>query len=88
MWVLKLCNACLRALSSLPEASSAAQVHRDRRVIEASGCVRRVISLEAVLVIPLLPLLWDESSHLIVVSSPEDLINGLLRYDTVDSSFL
>ena len=78
MRVLKLRNACLRALSSLPEASSVAQVYRDRHVVEALGCVRRIISLEAVLVGPLLPLLWDGSSHLIIVSFPEDLIDGLL----------
>ena len=88
LWVLKLHDACLRVLSFLPEASSAAQVHRDRCVVEASGCIRRIISLKVVLVIPLLPLLWDESSHLIIVSSPEDLINGFLRYNAVDSSFL
>ena len=44
--------------------------------------------MEAVLIIPLLSLFWDESSHLVVVSFPEDLIYGLLGYDTIDGSFL
>ena len=47
-----------------------------------------IIALKAVLIIPLLSLFWDESSHLIVVSFPEDLVYGFLGYDTVDRSFL
>jgi hypothetical protein len=42
--------------------------------------------LEAVLIIPLLSLFWDESSHLIIVSSSEDLIDGFLGYDAIDGS--
>ena len=42
--------------------------------------------MEAVLIVPLLSLLWDESPHLIVVSFSEDLVYGLLGYDTVNSS--
>ena len=85
---MELCYACLCALSSLPEASGAAQIHGDWSVIKTAGCIGRIISLEAVLIVPLLSLLWDESSHLIVVSPPEDLINGFLRYYAVDGSFL
>ena len=44
--------------------------------------------MEAVLIVPLLSLFWNESPHLIVVSSPEDLVYGFLGYDTVDSSLL
>ena len=76
-----MCYACLRALSSLSKASSATQVHRDWGVVEASGGIRGVIALEAVLVILLLSLFWDESAHLVVVSLSEDLVYGLLRND-------
>ena len=49
---------------------------------------RHCIALEAVLVVPLLPLFWDESAHLVVVSLPEDLVYGFLRDDAVDGPFL
>ena len=88
MGVLELGYACLRALFSLPEASGTAQVHRDWCVIEASGGVGGVISLEAVLIVPLLSLFWDESAHLIIVSPPEDLVYGLLGDDAIDRSLL
>ena len=84
--VLELCYACLCTLSSLLKTSSVAQVHRDWGVVKASRGVRRVVALEAVLIIPLLSLFWDESSHLIIVLSPEDLIDGFLGYDAVDGS--
>ena len=51
-----------------------------------SEYVRGVVPLKAVLVVPLLSLFWDESSHLIVVSFPKDLIDSLLGYDTIDGS--
>ena len=41
-----------------------------------------------VLISPLLPLFWDESSHLVVISFPKDLVDSLLGYNTIDSSFL
>ena len=41
-----------------------------------------------VLIVPLLPLFGDKSPHLVVVSSPEDLVDDLLGYDAVDCSFL
>ena len=75
-------------LSPLPEASSVTQVHRDWSVVKVSRGIGRVVALKAVLVIPLLSLLWDESSHLIVVPSPEDLVDSLLGDNTVDGSFL
>ena len=56
MRILELGYTRLCALSSLSETSGAAQVHRDWRVVEASRGVRRVIALEAVLIIPLLSL--------------------------------
>ena len=65
-----------------------AQVHGDWGVIEASWSVGQVVSLEAVLVVPLLSLFWDESAHLIIVSSSKDLIYGFLRDDAIDRSFL
>ena len=80
---MRLCT-----LSSLSEASSTAQVHGDWGVVKVSRGVRGVIALEAALVIPLLSLFWDESSHLIVVSSPKDLVDSFLGDDTVDGSFL
>ena len=86
--VLKLCHTCLCALSSLPEASGAAQVHGNWGVVKALGGVRRVVALEAVLVILPLSLLWDESSHLVVVSSSEDLIDSFLGDNTVNGPFL
>ena len=76
------------ALSSLSETSGSAQVHRDWGVIETSWSVRGIISLEAILVVSLLTLFGDESSHLIVVSFPEDLIYGFLGDDAVDGSLL
>ena len=76
----------LCALSSLSEASSTAQIHGDQSVIEASRGVRGIIALEAVLIVPLLSLLWDESAHLVIVSLSEYLIYGLLRDDAVDCS--
>ena len=79
---------CLHTLSPLPKTSSAAQVHRDWGVVEVSGGVRGIVSLEAVLVIPLLSLFWDKSAHLVVVSFPEDLVYGLLGDDAIDCSFL
>ena len=79
---------CLCALSSLSEASGAAQVHGNWGVVKASGGIRRVVALEAVLVILPLLLLWDESSHLVVVSSSKDLIDSFLRDNTVDGPFL
>ena len=85
--VLELHYACLCTLSPLSEAPSTAQVHGNWCVVKASGSVRRVVALEAVLVIPLLSLFWDESSHLVVVPSSEDLINGLLGDNTVDAIF-
>jgi hypothetical protein len=75
-------------LSSLSEASGTAQIHGYWGIVKASRGVRGVIALEAVLIVPLLSLFWNESSHLIVVPSPEDLVYGLLGYDTVDCSFL
>ena len=78
--------ACLRALSSLSEASGAAQVHRDWSVVKALGGIRGIIALEAVLVAPLLSLFRDESSHLVVVSLSKDLVYGFLRDDAVDCS--
>ena len=86
--ILELRYACLRTLSSLSEASGAAQIHRDWGVVKASRGVRGVVALEAVLTIPLLSLFWDESAHLVVVPFPEDLIYGFLGDDTIDSSFL
>jgi hypothetical protein len=53
-----------------------------------SGGVGGVVFLEAALVVPLLFLLWDESPHLVVVSFSKDLIDCLLGYNTIDSSFL
>jgi hypothetical protein len=44
--------------------------------------------LEAVLIVPLLSLFWDESAHLVVVSSSEDLVYGLLGDDAVNGSLL
>ena len=76
--VLELCYMCLCTLSSLSEASSTAQIHGDWCVIKASGRIGGVISLEAVLIVPLLSLFQNESSHLIIVSSSEDLVDGLL----------
>ena len=78
----------LRALPSLSEASGAAQIHRDRGVVEASGGVRGVIALEAILIIPLLSLFRDESAHLVVVSFSKDLVYGFLGDDTIDRSLL
>ena len=75
-------------LSSLSEASGTAQIHGDWGIVKASRGIRGVVSLKAVLIIPLLSLFWDESSHLIVVSFSKDLVDGLLGYDAVDSSFL
>ena len=86
--ILELSHARLCALSSLSEASSAAQVHRDWGVIEASRGVRGIIALEAVLIVPLLSLFWDESAHLIIVSFSKDLVYGFLRDDAIDRSFL
>ena len=53
-----------------------------------SECVGRVVSLKVVLISPLLPLFWDESSHLVVFSFPKDLVDSFLGYNTIDSSFL
>ena len=53
-----------------------------------SGGVGGVVFLEAALVVPLLFLLWDESPHLVVVSFSKDLIDCLLGYNAIDSSFL
>ena len=75
-------------LSSLSEASSVAQVHGDWGVVKMSRGVRGVVALEAVLIIPLLSLFWDESSHLVVVSSPEDLVDSFLGDNAVNGSFL
>ena len=75
-------------LSSLSEASGTAQVHRDWGVVETSWGVRGIIALEAVLVIPLLLLFWDESPHLVVVPLPEDLVYRFLGDDAIDGSFL
>ena len=86
--ILELCHTCLCALSSLSEASGAAQVYGNWGVVKALGGVRRVVALEAVLVILPLLLFWDESSHLVVVSSSEDLIDSFLRDNTVDGPFL
>ena len=86
--ILELCYTRLRVLSSLSEASGAAQVHGDWSIVKASRGVGGVVALEAVLVIPLLSLFWDESPHLIIVSFPEDLVDGFLRYDTVNGSLL
>jgi hypothetical protein len=86
--ILELGYACLCALSSLSETSGTAQVHRDWGVIEASRGVRGIITLEAALIIPLLSLFWDESSHLVIVSPPEDLTYGLLGDDAIDRSLL
>ena len=85
---MELYYSCLGALSSLSEASGAAQIYGDWGVVKAAGCIGGIISREAVLIVPLLSLLWDESSHLIVISFPENLIDGLLRHHTVDSPFL
>ena len=76
----------LCTLPSLSETSGSAQVHRDWSVIETSQGIGGIISLETILVVTLLALLWDESAHLVVVSFPEDLIYGLLGDDTVDCS--
>ena len=78
----------LRALSSLSEASSATQIHGDWGVVKASRGVRRVIALEAVLIVPLLSLFWDEPAHLVIVLSPEDLIYGFLGDDAINCSLL
>ena len=88
MGILELRYARLCALPSLSEASSTAQVHGDWGVVETSRGVRGVIALEAVLVVSLLSLFWDESAHLVVVSSSEDLVYGFLRDDAVDCSLL
>ena len=88
MGVLELRYACLRTLSSLSETSGTAQIHRDWSIIEASWSVGRVVSLEAVLVVPLLSLFWDKSTHLVIVSPSEDLIDGLLGDDTIDRPLL
>ena len=76
----------LHTLSPVPEASGAAQVHGDWCIVKASGCVGGIVSLEVVLIVPLLPLLRDESPHLIVISFPKDLVDGFLGNDTVNSS--
>ena len=55
-----------------------AQIHGDWGVVEASWSVRGVVSLETILIVSLLSLFWDESSHLIVISSSEDLVYSLL----------
>ena len=86
--ILKLRHVRLHMLSPLPKASSVAQVHRDWGVVKASRGVRGVVALEVVLIILLLLLFWDESSHLVVVSSPEDLVDSFLGDDTVDGRFL
>ena len=86
--ILELHHARLHMLSPLPKASSVAQVHRDWGVVKVSRGVRGVVALEVVLIIPLLLLFWDESSHLVVVSSPEDLVDSFLGDDTVDGPFL
>ena len=86
--VLKLRHARLRTLSSLSKASGTAQIHGDWSIVKASRGIRGIVALEAVLVIPLLSLFWDESSHLIVVSLPEDLVYGLLGYDAVNGPLL
>ena len=78
----------MRALSSLSEASSAAQIHRDRGVVETSRGVRGIIALEAILITPLLSLFWDESAHLVVVSFSEDLVYGFLGDDAIDRPLL
>ena len=78
----------LRMLSPLSKASSVAQVHRNWSVVKASRGVGGVVALEAVLVIPLLSLFWDESSHLVVVSFSEDLVDSFLGDNTVDGPFL
>ena len=83
---MELCDVCLRLSSSLSEPSGVTQVHGDWHIIEVSGHVRGVVPLEAVLVIPLLPLFWDKSSHLVIVSFPKNLTDGLLGYHAVDSS--
>jgi hypothetical protein len=44
--------------------------------------------LEAVLIVPLLSLFWDESAHLVIVFSPEDLIYSFLGDDAINCSFL
>ena len=84
--ILELRHARLCMLSPLSKASGTAQVHRDWGVVKASRGVRGVVALEVVLIIPLSLLFWDESSHLIVVSFPEDLVDGFLGDDTVDGS--
>ena len=53
---MELCDVCLRLSSSLSEPSGVTQVHRDWHIIEVLGHIRGVVPLEAVLVIPLLPL--------------------------------
>ena len=77
---------CLRTLPSVSKASGTAQIHRDGGVVETSWGVGRVIPLEAVLIVPLLSLFWDESAHLVIVSLSEDLIYGLLGDDAIDCS--
>ena len=86
--VLELHHMCLCTLSSLSEASSAAQVHGDWGVVKVSRGVRGIVALEVVLIIPLLSLFWDESSHLVVVSFPKDLVDSLLGDNAVDGSLL
>jgi hypothetical protein len=54
----------------------------------ASRGVGGVVALEAVLVIPLLSLFWDESSHLVVVSFSKDLVDSFLGDNAVDGPFL
>ena len=81
---MELCYACLRALSSLSEASGTAQIHRDWGVIEVSRGVGGVISLEAVSVVPLLSLFWDKSAHLVIIPLPEDLVYGFLGNDAIN----
>ena len=86
--VLELRYAHLCTLSSLSEASSAAQVNGNWSVVKASWGVRRVVALEEVLIIPLLSLFWDESSHLVVVPPSKDLVDSLLGDNTVDGPLL
>ena len=85
---MELHNACLHTLSSLSETSCAAQVHWNYQVVEVRWGIRGVISSKAVLTVPLLSLVRDKSSHLVVVSLSENLSDCLLRDDTVDCSLL
>ena len=81
-------DTCLYPLSPLSEASCVAQIHGNYQVVEVWRGIRGVVPFKAVLIASLLSLVGDESPHLVVVFSSENLGDRLLRDDTVDGSFL